>query len=398
MSWFSWLSLGGLALSVATAAALRGRLYATFVGVLLSVHTLISLGLASAFGPFLPLAAAFQLATFTHFVLLARPKLRSFAYRALISMPASWFAAGTMLALPWAVASAFGVTPHGFFVPYVLALAGLVQSLRHPVEEIDVAIDDTHQPSLSRFALGASRVDRPLRVVQITDPHLGPFMSEERLRGIAERAVAANPDLVLLTGDFLTMESHHARDSLARALAPLSALPGRVFACRGNHDHEAPATVAGALRDIGATLLIDDAATVLTEAGPVQIVGIDFRWADRAEHTRAVCERHPRAPGHLRLVLLHDPGAFKHLPDGEADLVLAGHTHGGQLGLLSFGLPHTFVSLFTEIPDHGYWALGKNRLYVHRGTGHYGFPLRIGVPGEESLLRVHAKEWSAGLS
>jgi len=88
-------------------------------------------------------------------------------------------------------------------------------------------------------------------------------------------------------------------------------------------------------------------------------------------------------------VLLHDPGAFVHVPAGDADLVLAGHTHGGQLRLLSLGLPHTIVSALTRIPDHGLWAHGENRMYVHRGTGHYGFPLRVGVPAEESLLRVH---------
>ena len=48
------------------------------------------------------------------------------------------------------------------------------------------------------------------------------------------------------------------------------------------------------------------------------------------------------------------------------------------------------VSALTSLPDHGFWALGKNRLYVHRGTGHYGFPLRVGVPAEQSLLSVHA--------
>jgi len=88
------------------------------------------------------------------------------------------------------------------------------------------------------------------------------------------------------------------------------------------------------------------------------------------------------------LLLLHDPGAFTHVPEGEGDLVLAGHTHGGQLGLLSFGSKATFVSLFTKIPDHGPWARGRDRLYVHRAQGHYGFPLRLGVPAEQSLLRV----------
>ncbi len=386
---FPWLSAGAAALVVLAAALVRGRLYATFVGVLLTVHTLVAVAMAPLFERVLPAYAYLHAAVYLHFALLALPRLRPLWYRALVSVPASFFAAATFLAIPWAIAGALGAHPYGFFVPYLLAVFGVVQSLRHRFEETDIALDGRPAPSLSRHALGSGRVDRPLRLVQITDPHLGPFMSEARLREIAERAVAAKPDLVLLTGDFLTMESHEARASLAHALAPLAALPGKVFACRGNHDHEAPETVAGALADIGATLLVDEERTVDTPAGPVQILGIDFHFRDRERRTQAVCSAHPRVPGALRLVLLHDPGAFRHVPDGEADLVLSGHTHGGQLGLLVLGLPHTFVSAFTQIPDHGLWALGKNRLYVHRGTGHYGFPLRVGVPGEESLLRIH---------
>ena len=94
--------------------------------------------------------------------------------------------------------------------------------------------------------------------------------------------------------------------------------------------------------------------------------------------------------GALRLWLLHDPGAFKHVPEGEADLVLSGHTHGGQIGLVSLGMPWTVVQLFFSIPDHGLWARGRDRLYVHRSQGHYGFPIRLGVPAEESVLRVWA--------
>jgi hypothetical protein len=386
---FPWLSAGAAVLVVAAAGILRGRLYAMFAGVLLSIHTLLSCAMAPLFEGVLPLYMCLQAVTYLHFALLVRPRMRPLWFRALVSIPASFFVAATFLAFPWAIVRAFGVPAYGFFVPYLVALVGLVQSLRHRFEEMDITLDGQPAPSLARHALGSGRVDRPLRVVQITDPHLGPFMSEARLREIAERAVAASPDLVLLTGDFVTMESHEARESLARALAPLQALPGRVFACRGNHDHEAPEMVAGALADVGAQLLIDEERTVETPAGPVQILGVDFHFRDRERKTQAVCARHPRVPGALRLVLLHDPGAFRHVPDGEADLVLSGHTHGGQLGLLVLGLPHTFVSAFTEIPDHGLWALGKNRLYVHRGTGHYGFPLRVGVPGEESLLRIH---------
>ncbi len=386
---FPWFSAALAALVVLFAWLVSGRFYAIFVGVLLGIHTLISVGMARVFEPVLPAYVFLQVSVYLHFALLAVPKMRPLWYRALVSVPASFFAAATLLALPWAITNAVGLYPYGWFIPYVIAAIGVVQSLRHRFEETDITIDGEHAPSLRRYSLGSGRQEHPLRIVQITDPHLGPFMSERRLRSIAERAVAAQPDLVLLTGDFLTMESHDARASLARALEPLAALPGRVFACRGNHDHEAPETVAGAMQDIGATLLIDEERIVETPAGSVQILGIDFHFRERARRMSQVFARHPRLDGKKRLVLLHDPGAFQHVPDGQADLVFGGHTHGGQLGLLVFGLPHTFVSTFTQIPDHGLWALGRNRLYVHRGTGHYGFPLRVGVPGEESLLRVH---------
>lgn len=389
MAPFTLASLAGVVIVVAAAGLLRGRLYAVFAAVLLSIHTLISTALAPAFEAVFPLYAYLQAAVFLHFLALVRPRLRPLAYRVLVSVPASYFAAGTMLAFPWAIASALGFSPWGVWIPFAAALLGLLQSLRHRPEEIDIAISPEHVAELARHPVGDARVSRPLRMVQITDPHLGVFMSEDRLRKLCERAVAKDPDLVLLTGDFLTMEAHAEPEALKNALMPLRALRGRVFACRGNHDHEAPRTVARALEAAGVRLLIDEAEVVKTDAGPVQIVGMDFYFSRREERMRQVVEQYPRLPGHLRIVLLHDPGAFRLLPEGEGDLVLSGHTHGGQLGLLSLGLPHTIVSALRVMPDHGLWARGRDRLYVHRGSGHYGFPLRIGVPSEESLLRVH---------
>jgi len=133
--------------------------------------------------------------------------------------------------------------------------------------------------------------------VQISDPHIGPFMSVARLRRIAERAVSARPDLVFLTGDFLTMESQSDPDLLLEAFAPLKALEGKVFACHGNHDLEAPAIVSRALAKNGVELLIDDARDVMTEAGPVQILGMEFSYRDRQARLERVCREHPRTPG-----------------------------------------------------------------------------------------------------
>jgi len=396
MTWITGLSIGAWAVVVLVARLVRGPQFATFVAVLVGVYTLLAIAMAPLFPALLPVYAALHASVYVNFAALARPRMRRLPYRLLVSWPASFFAAGTLLALPWALLAAFGLRPWGAWIPYALAALGMAQSLTTRREEIDIVaggpegVDAGPLAPHPGFAAGAPD-PRPLRIVQISDPHLGPFMSVARLRRIAERAVLARPDVVVLTGDFLTMESQSDPDLLLRALEPLRAMRGRVFACNGNHDHEAPAIVVRALAENGIELLVDRAREIDTEAGPVQIVGMDYVWRDRAGHLARVCAAYPRKPGVTRIVLLHDPGAFRHLPDGEADLVLSGHTHGGQVGLVSLRLPWTFLRMLlgSKMPDHGLWARGRDRLYVHRGTGHYGFPLRLGVPAEESVLRVH---------
>lgn len=393
MLWFGALTLGGWLTVVVTALVVRSRPFAMFVGVILGIYSLGAVAIAPAFSAILPVVAAFHVTVYVNFLALSRPRMRPLVYRLLVSWPAAFFSAGTLLALPWGVLTAVGLHPWAPWLPYALAAIGMLQSLTTKREELDLVIGGEGGAAVvTQHPHGSMREERPLRIVQISDPHLGPFMSVARLRRIAERAVAAKPDLVFLTGDFLTMESQSDPNLLVSAFEPFRAMPGRVFACHGNHDHEAPQIVARALAKNGIELLVDSSRHVSTDAGPVHVVGMDYVWSDRKAHLERVCAEHPRKPGTTRIVLLHNPAAFKHLPPGEADLTLAGHTHGGQVGLLSLGLSWTFLRLFMgkdKMPDHGFWARGTDRMYIHRGTGHYGFPLRLGVPAEESVLRVH---------
>ncbi len=388
---FTLASVAALAALVGLAALRGGAPFATFAGVIFGIHTLVSCALAPRLPAWaFPLFAYGQCAFFLHAGSYARGGIPSLLRRVVVSWPGSVFAAGTFLAIPWAVLGAF--TRWGtltLWVPYAAALLGLFQSFALRPRDLHVHLDGAHVPALGRARLSAPREGPALRVVQISDPHLGTFMSVERLRAVCERAVAAAPDLVLLTGDFLTVESNGDAAALGRALEPLRALEGRAFACFGNHDHETPDAVRRGLAHAKVTLLVDELARVETARGPVEILGYDFAFRGRRERHAAVSARHPRDGATLRIALLHDPGAFAHLPDGAADLVLAGHTHGGQVGLVSFGLPHTAVSALSDVPDHGLWARGAMRLYVHRGTGHYGFPVRVGVGPEESVLHVH---------
>jgi len=394
LAWFSW---GAYLLVVGLGWLFRSRFYAIYRAVVLGLHTLIALPLLGIWLTEVPVlgrcALILHALVYLDALFLIRPALRPLWYRTLISLPALYFSASTLLAFPWAIATAFGLAPLGVWAPYALGVVGMIQSLTSRSESRALTVGQVpHLARLGRVphpAPSATEVKRPLRVIQITDPHLGPFMPVARLRRICQRAVEQQPDLVLLTGDFLTMESQAEVRHLSEALAPLRDLRGRCFACFGNHDHEAPRVVVEALKSAGVELLMDQATLVNTDAGKVQIVGFDFHFKDRAEKMRAVCQRYPRQAGALRLMLLHDPGAFRHLPEGEADLVLSGHTHGGQVGLVSLGLLWTVAGWVAKIPDHGLWGRGTDRLYVHRGTGHYGFPLRLGVPAEESILLIH---------
>jgi uncharacterized protein len=402
--------------------AARGRVYGIFAAVILGISlpgaVLVQPRYLALAGPWLApiVATAFVwgiVATAGHLASLVTARLRSAAFRYAVSIPAMVFVAGGALAGAWLLAlvplrvvfSALGIesalTTLGWLdvVPFAIAVASVATSLRPAAEVVRLVPTDARPPQVTRLPLERYRVGRrdppplagrPLRIVQIADPHLGPWQPVAKLRRvIADLMDRHEPDLVLLTGDFLTMEGSGSRGALTEALAPLRGVRGRAYAVFGNHDHDrgAPAEVRAALAANGVRLLMDEEIVVATAAGAVQIVGADYVGKGRREHIRQLLQTHPRRDGHLRLLLLHDPSIFRHIPVGEVDLTLSGHTHGGQLGLVSLGLDWTILSR-TGWPDHGLFGHGSNRLYVHRGTGFYGFPLRIGVPGEASMLEL----------
>jgi len=398
---FALLSLVAMLLVLFAALRFRGRIFAAFVLVLLGLQTATGALLAPEGGLALLPIGALHATVYAHLLALVWARMRSPAWRWLVSVPAHLVLGGSFLALPWTVGAWMGVPLPFSYAPWLVSLLGLLHSLWMPETQVEIVLDGGDRgPRLRRHRSPRDRSATPLRIVQISDPHLGPWMSEARLARICARAVARGPDLIVLTGDFLTMESNRDPDALGRALRPLSALEGRVFACLGNHDLEALDTVRRGLGAAGIRLLVDEAASVETAAGRVQILGADFRWRRRREHLEGLVRAHPRREGELRLLLLHDPSAFRLLPPGlagEETLVLSGHTHGGQLGLVSLGLRITVLWPLFRFPDHGLFARGVDRLYVHRGTGHYGFPLRLGVPAEQSLLRIHRLELPATL-
>jgi hypothetical protein len=397
----------------------RGRGYAIFVFVVLALSlpgALITHARLAALAPTwtrAPLDAAFAYgvgAAGIHLVALVVPRLRTAQFRLAVSIPAMVFLAAGALCGGWlllllpirvvlviaGLEAPLAALAWLDVVPLLVAVASVITSTRTVEEIVQVPLAATGPDVVTRVPVARyrPRTARPspatgatLRVVQITDTHLGPWQPVRKLQEHIERLIAHDPDLVLLTGDFLTMEGGGTPGALAEAFLPLRQLPGRCFGIFGNHDHAYPDEVRRAFRAVGATLLVDDQVSVETRSGTVQIIGADYVGRGRREHIRTLLAAHPRREGVLRLLLLHDPLGFRHVPPGAADLTISGHTHGGQVGLVSLGMEWTVLSR-SRWPDHGLFGHGPNRLYVHRGTGFYGFPLRVGVPGEASVLEI----------
>lgn len=396
----------------------RGRPYAVFALVILGfslpgallMHPRLTALAPATLRPFLDAGFVYSmLCVAGHLAGLVRPRLRGWPFRIGVSIPGQMFIAAGFLSGVWLLAllpvralllaveqaDALAALRYADLLPFALAAFSLVTSTRPAAELVRVRLASDGPSDVERVPVERYRgrrrpaplSARPLRIVQVTDPHLGPWQPISKLQRHLESLVAHEPDLVLLTGDFLTMEGQGTPGALAEAFAPLRAVADRCYAIFGNHDHESPDEVRSALAANGVRLLVDDEVVAQTAVGPVQIVGADYVGRGRAEHIPELLGRFPRREEHLRILLLHDPLGFRHVPKGDVDLTLSGHTHGGQVGLVSFGLDWTVLTR-SRWPDHGLFGHGSNRLYVHRGTGFYGFPLRIGVPGEASVLEL----------
>jgi predicted MPP superfamily phosphohydrolase len=356
-----------------------------------------------------------------HLGLLAIPRMRGAAHRALILIPGTVLSAACLLAVPFGLAASMahlgcreGVCWLALLLevtPLLLALVSIAPSIR-PRQETAIIRPPASDGELwfqrratrcacERLRYRGKEEDQGqgqyLRIAQITDPHLGGLWSIQRTIALIERLLAREPDLVLLTGDLLALEGMFTPGALAQALSPLRERRGLAFAALGNHDLDAPEEIRAALAANGISLLVDQTARVQTRMGAIEIIGVDHlrtsQRSARRKHLRAVLSKAARQTSPevvYRICLLHDPSRFGDIDLSQPkspNLFLSGHVHGGQIGLVSLGLPWTVLT-GSRWPDHGLWGFGGALLYVHRGTGTFGFPLRIGVPGEESIVQV----------
>eukprot|EP01112_Ceratiomyxa_fruticulosa_P009727 TRINITY_DN254_c0_g1_i4.p1 TRINITY_DN254_c0_g1~~TRINITY_DN254_c0_g1_i4.p1 ORF type:complete len:470 (+),score=52.01 TRINITY_DN254_c0_g1_i4:503-1912(+) len=346
-------------------------------------------------------------------IMLSQCRLRGKPYKVMISFPASIMFTFVLLGslqlffLPL-IPAYYRFIP--LLLPFFLSFVGLYQTQQtrshknYDIVDIYMKPQGTgntvQRPNYRKInhSLYNSQ-NEPFTFVQITDPHLGPMMSVERLQEVCRNAVKMNPHMVFITGDLFTPEAYSNPNILYEAFSPLKPLAdrNRVFACLGNHDYEGVALdmTKDGFQQLGIRLLVDESDTIEIEGiGTIQIVGFGFtfNFKKRKESVEVVCRNTPRIEGAKRVFLLHDPGCFKFVPTDQEALVLSGHTHGGALGLRSLGIDFSLVKL-SGVPDAGIFVCGSNTLYVHSGQGSRSLMgnmvLKLGVPTEDSLMRVH---------
>jgi len=214
-----------------------------------------------------------------------------------------------------------------------------------------------------------------LRVAVVGDLHAGsPWVDLARVQVIVDRVVAARPDLVLLLGDHLADVvggRHLDPEPVAQVLAGLSAA-APVVGVLGNHDWYAGGhRVRRALEDVGLPVLEESAVPVLD--GRLWVAGVGDLWErdpDVGLALRGVPE------GAATLLLTHNPDVVVDVPP-HVPLVLAGHTHGGQIRLLGRGV-HRLSERSGNRWSHGWYP--RERMYVTAGVGTSTLPLRTVVP------------------
>ncbi|HEY3441135.1 MAG TPA: metallophosphoesterase [Paludibaculum sp.] len=225
-----------------------------------------------------------------------------------------------------------------------------------------------------------------LRIAQITDIHFGPFFGRAELERAVAMANECRPHLTVVTGDLITRWGDDLEGCL-QVLRGLRAEAG-IFGCHGNHEEyaekEDEATLLGAKQ--GLRYLRGEAAALRFGQATLNLAGHDYQSLGRPHLTEA---ENLLRTGALNVLLQHNPAVFPRAVDAGFDVMLAGHTHGGQINLGLFGDNLNVARMFTPYVRGEYQRDGK-LLYVSSGLGTVAIPIRLGAPPEVTVIRLCA--------
>jgi len=232
------------------------------------------------------------------------------------------------------------------------------------------------------------------RIAQLSDIHIGPFMPADEVRKYVRITNELKPDMIALTGDFITWDPSTQR-AVVDALADLKA-PFGIFGCLGNHEawSKTEDSITQLLGQVGIRILRQERLPVTASGESFNLMGVDF--ATR-RHMMPGREHFVQeyllgveklvAQDRVNILMSHNPDTFDRAAELGIELSLAGHTHGGQVAL-EFVSPEIAPSRLVTPYVAGWFGKPGGQLYVNRGIGTIGMPIRIGAPPEITVFEL----------
>lgn len=247
-----------------------------------------------------------------------------------------------------------------------------------------------HELSVEEHTFQIARLPdafRGMRIVQVSDFHYADFTEPFFVRETVRRVNQLRPDMVLMTGDFVSfgpLPISWARRHAVGCAAILSGIecPLR-YASLGNHDYVVGAEyVAGPLRENGIPVVINTAVPLERGADRLWLAGLGSVCAGDADLARALSPT-TREPV---ILMAHEPDILPDVARSGVDLMLSGHTHGGQVRLPLLPLFH--LPEYGRKYIEGLFRMGRTQLYVNRGIGAVGVPFRFRCPPEITVITL----------
>jgi predicted MPP superfamily phosphohydrolase len=268
-------------------------------------------------------------------------------------------------------------------LPFVAAAYGLLY------ERLDVEVTRP-RIALARLPKGFEG----LRIVQLSDFHISPFLTADEIRRCVTIANGLKADLVALTGDYVAGDPA-AQGEVVQALAGLRA-PFGVFGCLGNHEiyTETEDSITRLFAAAGIRILRQERTPIQSHGEVLNLIGVDYQQARFSrDHKGHLVDRYLEGseklvmPDMVNILLSHNPNSFDRAAELGIELTLAGHSHGGQLAL-SF-VNRGLALVYPETPYvSGKYEKRGSQLYVNRGIGTTGPPIRIGARPEITVLEL----------
>ncbi|MFN7995871.1 MAG: metallophosphoesterase [Bryobacteraceae bacterium] len=233
------------------------------------------------------------------------------------------------------------------------------------------------------------------RIAQLSDIHIGPFMPEDSIRKYVEITNGLKPDLIALTGDFITWDPA-TQKAVVSALSKLKA-PFGVFGCLGNHEAWSGTedSITLLFHEAGIPILRKARMPIQTKGEILNLIGVDYESRRRMGpstkdgYVPELLTGVDRLmlPDTANILMSHNPDTFDRAAELGIDLSLAGHTHGGQVAL-EFISPEIAPSRLVTPYVSGWFEKPGGQLYVNRGIGTIGVPMRIGAPPEITVYQL----------